>query len=177
MLSRSHVSPTGARCWAPSISTVLFIMRLATLPLLAVVALSCCWPQAHAASPESEALGLCLADNTTGKDRKELARWIFVAMAVHPEIRDLNAVTPPVRTQADKDMAALITRLLTEACVKPLRQAVAGQNSQAALFDAFKSLGELAMRELMTNREVAESINGYLQYVDRKKLEDAFRAP
>jgi hypothetical protein len=26
----------------------------------------------------------CMADSSTGKDRKELARWIFVAMSSHP---------------------------------------------------------------------------------------------
>lgn len=49
------------------------------------------------AGPYTDALGSCLADNTTGKDRKELARWIFVAMSAHPEMRDLSNTTHVLR--------------------------------------------------------------------------------
>jgi hypothetical protein len=35
-----------------------------------------------------------MADSSTGKDRKELARWIFVAMSSHPELKGLTTITP-----------------------------------------------------------------------------------
>jgi len=38
------------------------------------------------ASPASEALGNCLIDNTTGKERKLVATWTLVALASHPEL-------------------------------------------------------------------------------------------
>jgi hypothetical protein len=129
---------------------------------------------AHAAS-DSDALATCFADNTSGKDRKELARWIFLALTAHPEIRDLSSAGEEARTQSNKFVAVLVMRLLTESCVTEVR-AVYAKGGSATLSDAFKSLGELAMQELMTNKNVSASITGYLQYIDKKKLEDALRA-
>ena len=40
-----------------------------------------------AASTPIEATKTCLSDNTSGKDRKLLAKWIFLAMAAHPEFK------------------------------------------------------------------------------------------
>src|SRR3982751_4847671 len=45
------------------------------------------------AGPASQSLGTCLADNTSGRDRKELAKWIFVAMSAHPDMKDVAGVT------------------------------------------------------------------------------------
>lgn len=128
-------------------------------------------PAAFAASP-SEALGTCLVDNTTGKDRKELARWIFMAMTAHPDIRELSAATEEQTIQSNKNMANLVTRLLTENCtaeVRAARSEAGGANTN--MFQAFKSLGEVAMQELMGNRNVAKSVGDYVQYLDRKKIE------
>lgn len=130
---------------------------------------------AFAAPTPSERLGTCLADSTTGKDRKELARWIFMAMAAHPDINELSAASQEQIIQSNKNMAALVTRLLTETCVTEVRAAMAdgnnGSNGSSNLFQAFKTLGEVAMRELMGNRNVTKSVSDYTQYLDKKKIE------
>lgn len=139
---------------------------LATL----LLCLSIVLPHAALAATASETLGSCLVDNTTGKDRKELARWIFMAMTVHPDIRELSAASEEQTVQANKNMAALVTRLLTENCVAEVKASIADGGS-TNMFNAFKSLGEVAMRELMGNRNVAKSVGDYVQYLDKKKLE------
>jgi hypothetical protein len=126
--------------------------------------------QAAFATPTTDALSTCLADNTTGKDRKDLARWIFLAMSVHPEIRSLSSATEVIRDEADRKMANLVTRLLTVNCETQTKEAVASEGN-TGVFSAFKSLGEVAMRELMTNPDVTASIIGYAKYIDQKKLE------
>src|SRR5579862_555193 len=91
-----------------------------------------------------DALKTCVMDNTSGRDRKDLAKWVFFAMAAHPEIKqyaDANA-----RAGADESsqkMAALVTRLLTESCVNEVRAAMnTGQGSQTLRL-AFETLGQL----------------------------------
>lgn len=128
-------------------------------------------PQAALAAPASEALGNCLKDNTSGKDRKDLARWIFVSMSAHPEIRSLASINEQTRTGTNKQMADLVTRLLTVNCAAQAR--AASQEGPAGMMASFKSLGEVAMMELTSNPAVAESISAYVQFVDRKKVEDA----
>ena len=124
------------------------------------------------AGPQSDALSSCLADNTTGKERKELARWVFIAMSVHPEIRALAAVSEQERTESNQSMGGLVTRLLAENCAaqaKSTLQAEGGEGVQSS----FRILGQLAMQEIMSNQEVAAAIGEYAKYLDQKRLDSA----
>ncbi|MFC0253243.1 hypothetical protein [Massilia consociata] len=143
-------------------------MRILATLLLSLAILS---PHAAMASPASDALGNCLKDNTSGKDRKDLARWIFVSMSTHPEIRTMANISESVRTDTDKQMADLFTRLLTVNCAAQTR-AAAQQDGPNGMMSSFKSLGEVAMMELTSNPAVAQSITAYVQFVDKKKVEE-----
>ena len=138
--------------------------------LLATLALTVSVPAL--AGPYAQAMGSCLADNTTGKERKDLARWIFSAMATHPEMRDLSNATEQTREGISQSVGQLVTRLLTDNCADETRTAIQ-QEGSTALKDAFASLGTLAMQELMSNKEVNAAISSFEQYVDRKKLQEA----
>ena len=129
-------------------------------------------PLVAAAGPATDALGRCLTDQTSGKDRKELARWVFVAMSAHPEIKELSNVSPEARARADQSMGALVTQLLSDRCAKQTKQAVASEGP-ASLQGAFEVLGKVAMQELMTNQQVQASFSAFEKSVDKKKL-DAF---
>lgn len=143
-------------------------MRL-LVPLL--LGLAFLLPPAVHAQATSNPLAECMKDNTTGKDRKLLARWMFMAMTAHPEMRNLSAVTPEVRTDTDKQLAALVSRLISVTC--PGQVLAAGpQNRKARMEEAFGALGEVAMLELMSNQDVASSINNYTQFFDLSKLKD-----
>jgi hypothetical protein len=110
-----------------------------------------------------------LTENTTGKDRKDLARWIFVAMAAHPGLRDLSNISPESRDEANKTMGLLFTKLIVENCAKEAR--LATQNGGAESFkSAFETLGRVAMQELMSNPEVSKGITGFQAYSDSKKI-------
>jgi len=127
---------------------------------------------AHTQSTQSNALGKYLADNTTGKDRKDLAKWIFLAMAAHPEIKQYtNATTSTGAEESSRTFGALITRLLTDSCASETRAVVKGEGS-AALKLAFEKLGQLAMQELMSDRSVTESMGLFERYLDQKRFEE-----
>ena len=126
---------------------------------------------AHA-GPHADTLGACLADHSTGKDRKDLARWMFASMSAHPDLRDISSAVEATRDQASQAVASLFTRLLTEPCRQQARAAAKHEGSQA-FHAAFGSLGKLAMQELMTNREVHRTVTGFERFVDRRKLDAA----
>jgi hypothetical protein len=67
-------------------------------------------------------------------------------------------------------MGELVTRLLTVNCAAQTR--AAGQEGPQSVMASFKSLGEVAMLELTSNPSVGESITAYIQFVDRKKVEE-----
>jgi hypothetical protein len=135
-------------------------------------ALSAALPLAAHAGPKADTLAACLGDSTTGKDRKDLARWIFIAMASHPENKDLSNVTQAARDGADEAAARLFTALLAERCKAQAREAVQAEG-QAGMVAAFQTLGALAMQELMTNPDVAAAVSGFERRIDRAKMEAA----
>jgi hypothetical protein len=128
-----------------------------------------------AASPQVEALAKCVSDSTTGKDRKDLARWLFVSMAAHPEMRSLASVAPSSNEDVSRVAGGLFTRLLADACAKEVRAAIQ-VGGPAAIQSAFQVLGQLAMQELMTDKEVTASMAVLERHLDRQKLDAAMRA-
>ena len=121
------------------------------------------------AGPSAEAVQTCFADNTTGKDRKDLARWIFLAVAAHPEIRSLSTASAYDRAQSSEAVGKLFTRLVADACPNEIR-ALIKYEGNAAIGVAFEYLGRLAMQELTANREVAASVTTLAQYVDQQRI-------
>jgi hypothetical protein len=95
-------------------------------------------------------------------------------MSAHPDMSDLTATSDATRIQSNKAMATLISRLLTQDCVVEARL-VQNKPGNSSMSDSFKSLGEVAMRELIANRNVTASIGDYLQYVDKQQLMEALR--
>jgi hypothetical protein len=125
------------------------------------------------AGPAADALGTCLTDNTTGKERKDLARWVFVGMSAHPDMRSLSNVTDANREELDRLMASIVTRLLTESCRSEARLAMQTEGS-ASFQTAFGAVGQLAMKELMSNPAVNAAFFNYSKYLDTNKINSAF---
>lgn len=137
-------------------------MLLATTPLAAI------------AQTTTESLGRCLGDNTSGKERKDLARWLFTAMSNHPDMKLIAKVSDADQDQATRSAAALFTKLLSETCAKEGKAAVT-EGGAAAMQAGFEVLGRLAMMELMSNRDVAAAMGNLEKNMDRAKIEAALR--
>jgi len=143
------------------------MLRLAAFSLAAALAAPAF------ASPTSDALDNCLVDKSTGRDRKDLARWIFVAVSSHPDMQDLFALSPQMRETANKSAADVIMRLVTVECVEQAR-ASAAVDGGATWEKAFGKLGEVAMKELTTNPAVTTSFEDPVKYMDRAQLMKVF---
>ena len=117
-----------------------------------------------------DALKTCVSDSTSGKDRKDLAKWIFLAMAAHPEMK-LHASdnAAAAADQSSRTVAALVTRLLTDSCVNEARAAMKSGGAQSFQI-AFEGLGKLAMQELMADNAVKESMGLFARYADQKRI-------
>jgi hypothetical protein len=129
--------------------------------------------QPASANPSVEALSTCLADNTSGKDRKDLIRWLFLAMAAHPEMRELANPSQEAKDSASRLTGQLFTRLLADNCIAQVKS-LSKDDMSKAVGASFEFLGRLAMQELMTNKDVNASISGIDRYVDKAKLDSAF---
>lgn len=146
---------------------------IVSLTLAALQAQAMAQPQPAAAAG---ALPQCLADSTTGKDRKDLARWIFFSIAAHPDMKPhILASAQPVAEDTNKLAAGIFTRLLTESCLAPT-QAAYKQGGPMAIQSAFETLGRLAMQELTSNPDVSANMGKFESYIDRDKMNKAFNA-
>lgn len=117
-----------------------------------------------------ESLSKCLADNTSGRDRKDLARWVFFAMAAHPEIKKYSSPDLAADSdEVDKTMAGTFTRLLADSCPAET-QAAFKQGGAKAIEVAFQTLGRLAMKELMSDQDVIANMSKFEKLFDQNKL-------
>jgi hypothetical protein len=150
------------------LSFTMMFRRLATTLLMA----ACPW--AAQASLSTDALAKCLSDNTTGKDRKDLARWVFVSMSTHPDMGSVARADAASITAAQRTVADLVTRLLADACAREAKVVVQSDGS-SGMGLAFEYLGKVAMQELMSNREVNASISGFERYLDKGRIDRAIQ--
>lgn len=131
------------------------------------------WLPGHG-QPSQDAFQTCLADNTSGKDRKELAKWIFLAMAAHPEIRDqVGPFNAAASQESSRRIASLVVRLLAQDCVRETKAIIKGDQVARSFELAFSRLGELAMQELMADKSVQSAVAEFEKYLDKKRLEEA----
>jgi hypothetical protein len=119
-----------------------------------------------------DAFGKCLADNTSGKDRKDLARWLFVAMGAHADMKAISTIAASAAEDTPKIAAALFTRLVADSCPEEARAAL-NTAGPVAFQSAFTVLGQLAMRELMADKDVAASMALLQKHIDSKKVQAA----
>jgi hypothetical protein len=139
--------------------------------LIIAVAIVAMLVPAHG-QPQSSSLETCLADNTSGKDRKDLARWIFLGMSAHPEMKQyVSATASTAAEESSRTIAVLVTRLMTDSCVNEAKAAMKKGGGAVSL--AFQSLGKLAMQELMADKSTSESLSQFGRYIDQKRFQEA----
>jgi len=141
------------------IKSILFVMLISCLG----------FTKTALAGPASDALGTCMIDSLTGKERKQLAQWTFFAMAAHPDIKAFSKISSDDQKNIDEFVGKLLTRLLTEDCVAQAK-ATTKTNNQQEFKMAFELVGKVAMQELMSNQAVNTSITGFTKFVDLEHL-------
>jgi hypothetical protein len=124
------------------------------------------------AGPFSDALGKCLVETTTAADKQALVRWMFATAALHPAVKSLAPVAPAARENANREVARLFERLLSDSCNTQTRQAMQYEG-ELALQTGFQILGQVAGRELFADPAVAAGMGELEKHLDTKKLQRA----
>jgi hypothetical protein len=114
-----------------------------------------------------------MSDNLNGKERKNLAKWIFFAMGMHPDIKSYLNVSPNDMQTSDEYVGALITRLLTVDCSARLKTAY--KSDPTSLNKAFEVVGRVAMQELMRSNEVNKALTNYVEFSDTTKIGEVMK--
>lgn len=115
-------------------------------------------------------LGTCMVDSLNGKERKNLAKWIFFSMAAHPHIGSYSNISEEDLLENDKYVGQLVTRLLTKDCPDIL--AKMSKSDPLVVQKSFELVGQVAMQELMTDEKVVQTISNYAKYTDIEKIDE-----
>src|SRR5262249_8155843 len=149
--------------WCPSEETN---MSKRPIPgLIALLALTLLSARASAGIYGDE-LAKCLVSSTSPKDQTDLVRWIFAAAALHPDVASICSVSAAERPAMSKAVAELFQRLLTNSCRKEFASAVQYEGA-TVIESSFSVLGQVAMRSLMSNAEVAKGLGELDTFIDR----------
>jgi hypothetical protein len=111
----------------------------------------------------------CLVEKSSPDDRVALVRWMFAAAASHPAVADIAKVQPEQIDAANRTIAELVMRLMTEACKEPTQKALKYEGP-ATIGLSFQVLGQVAGNELFSNPSVAAAMAGLAKYTDAEKL-------
>lgn len=119
----------------------------------------------------SDDLSKCLVKSSSVSDQTALIAWMYLAMSVHPALRAYSTITDAQRTAADKVAAELLQRLVLVDCRAESLAAMKYEGG-GTLETAFSVLGQVAMRGLMSDPQVAKQFASLGTFVDQKKFED-----
>ena len=133
------------------------------------------WAQAGSAGVFADDLGKCLVNQTTEADRTDLVRWLFTAMASHPDVKSIATVSEEQRIEATKKTAKLFERLLSESCSAEFKAAVKNEG-QAAITTGFQVLGNVAGMALMQHPDVTRATAELGSHIDNAKVEAALKS-
>ena len=137
-----------------------------TAVLLAFAWLS---PTNASAGDHADKLAKCLVESTSQRDRIELVRWMFSAASLHPAVKPLSSVSEAQLDNANKVIADLVVRLLTDSCRAEAESALQHEGA-TTLETAFSVLGQVAGTELFSSPEVAVGLAGLERHMDAEKL-------
>lgn len=111
----------------------------------------------------------CLVSSASPDDKSILVRWMFATVALHPDVTAMASVTDAQRAELNSKTARLFERIVTDTC-KTQTQAAVRNEGPAALQTSFRSFGEAATRELVTNPKVAAGLSNTASNLDPIKL-------
>lgn len=151
---------------------------------LAVMAALGLGAQAHAqtATPaqgeaQAAALKTCLSKAVTPEDQRLIVRYVFFMMARHPDVSRYAAISQAERTELDRGVGVMMTRLMVDQCGNEIREIYKSGNQtvvENAFGEAFSSVGERGMEDLMAHPDVQTASMGFVTYMDMNKVVKLF---
>jgi hypothetical protein len=112
----------------------------------------------------------CIVASSSSNDRDLLMRWIFVAMATNPKIKDMSSISEDQSKKLSIAAVGLMQRLMLTDCRKQTIEAHKYEG-QSAIRDAFSVLGQAAMTDIMQDDATAAYMGSFGAYLDEGKWE------
>jgi len=127
------------------------------------------------AGPYADDLAKCLVDSTSNGDRNDLVQWMFVSIALHPQVQWMGPVPEGKRTEVNQKTARLFEKLLVESCLAKTQAALKYEGA-GTIESAFGVLGQVAARGLFEDPSVAQGVADLQRHMDGRRIEKALGA-
>jgi hypothetical protein len=141
--------------------------KLAFLAVVAVAAATL--PGAAFAGVYGDDLARCLVKAATPTDRTVLMQWMFAAVSTSPAFRPMVTLSDADREGYDKQVAALLERLVLQDCHAQTVTALKNEGPEA-INAGFETLGQVAGRSMMSTPETAAELAKVGKFVDTSKF-------
>jgi hypothetical protein len=126
------------------------------------------------AGPYSDDLAKCMVRTSSPADRAEFVKFLFSAIAQHPDVSSMANIPPKQMEATMKATGELIQRLLLQSCRSEAQLAIHYESMQS-VFYAFQFYGQAMAAELWGNPIVAGKMKDLNKYLDVEKFK-AFAA-
>jgi hypothetical protein len=126
------------------------------------------------AGPYSDDLAKCMVRTSSPADRAEFVKFLFSAIAQHPDVSSMANIPPKQMEATMKATGELIQRLLLQSCRSEAQLAIHYESMQS-VFSAFQFYGQAMAAELWGNPIVAGKMKDLNKYLDVEKFK-AFEA-
>ncbi len=121
------------------------------------------------AQTPNDGLATCLAQHTSAADRQAMARWVFVTLASHPDLKPYTSKQAAQETgRIQANMAQTLTRLMTENCARETKQTLR-QGGTAGIQKAFTTVARQALTDVLSHPHVAASLGDTVSHIDPSK--------
>jgi hypothetical protein len=134
-----------------------------------LVALSIFTSMHAVAGPYGDDMAKCLVKEAGPDDRTVFIRWLFAAIALHPDVASMATISAKQRDEFNKGAGALFQRLLTESCRSQTQQAIRYEGPAITQY-AFQVFGQAAAGDLFANPSVAAGMKDLVKYIDQDKI-------
>jgi hypothetical protein len=121
------------------------------------------------AGPYGDDMAKCLVKAASPDDQTVFIKWLFAAIALHPDVASMASISPQQRDELSKRAGALFQRLLTESCRSETQQAIRYEGA-ATIQYAFQVFGQAAAGNLIANPSVAVGMKDLAKYIDQDKI-------
>ena len=121
------------------------------------------------AGPYAEDLAKCMVRTSTPADRAEFVKFLFSAMAQHPDVSSMANIPRRQMESTVKASGELIQRLLLQSCRTETQQAIHYEGMEA-VFYSYQFYGQAMAAELFGNPIVAAKMKDLNNYLDADKF-------
>jgi hypothetical protein len=121
------------------------------------------------AGPYGDDMAKCLVKAASPDDQTVFIKWLFAAIALHPDVASMASISAQQRDEFNKRAGALFQRLLTESCRSETQQAIRYEGP-ATIQYAFQVFGQAAAGNLFANPSVAVGMKDLAKYIDQDKI-------